>query len=136
MRPYSVALVGAFELASALTTLTICGLAMAVMDGRGSSDLTRCAVHAGLMPLLGLLGLLGGVVLVLAIPLLLLLLPLACGSAPGAWSARGQAAMAPETHPAPSTHPIPHPTHAGRLWVPSCCPSSSWPSSATWAVPG
>lgn len=41
VRPYSVALVGGFELAGALATISMCGLAMSVMDGRGSSDLTR-----------------------------------------------------------------------------------------------
>jgi len=41
VRPYNVAVVGGFELTLTLTTLCMCGLAMAVMDNRGRSDLTR-----------------------------------------------------------------------------------------------
>lgn len=41
VRPYGIAVVGAFEAAAALCTLCMCGLVMALMDGRGSSDLTR-----------------------------------------------------------------------------------------------
>jgi hypothetical protein len=36
-----VALVGAFELAATLSALTVTGLAMALMDGRGADDVTR-----------------------------------------------------------------------------------------------
>ena len=41
VRPYNVALVGAFELVTTLCTLATSGLTMALMDGRGSSDFTR-----------------------------------------------------------------------------------------------
>jgi hypothetical protein len=41
VRPYNVALVGAFELAATLSALTVTGLAMALMDGRGADDVTR-----------------------------------------------------------------------------------------------
>ena len=44
MRPYNVAVVGGFELVTTLTTLVCCGLAMVVMDGRGSSNISRSTV--------------------------------------------------------------------------------------------
>ena len=44
VRPYNLALLGGFELATTLATLCALGLSMAVMDGRGASDVMRCAV--------------------------------------------------------------------------------------------
>lgn len=41
VRPYNVAVVGGFELTATVCTLCMLGLAMAVMDGRGESDLMR-----------------------------------------------------------------------------------------------
>lgn len=104
MRPYSVALVGGFELASALTTLTTCGLAMAVMDGRGSSDLTRCAALC-MLSLLGAAeaaGLAGGCQA--CMPALPLLHRRAQQLAECYVCATHPASHPPKPHPCPPTH--------------------------------
>jgi hypothetical protein len=63
VRPYNVAVVGGFELVTTLTTLVCCGLAMVVMDGRGSSNISRSTVGSIMLAvqLIGFLCLICGI---------------------------------------------------------------------------
>ncbi|KAL4434011.1 hypothetical protein ABPG75_000452 [Micractinium tetrahymenae] len=62
VRPYNVAVVGGVELTATLCTLCMLGLAMAVMEGRGESDLTRTTVGTVMLviQLIGFLAVMAG----------------------------------------------------------------------------